>query len=527
MVRTAALALAFLALTAGEAQARNFQVVVVPDLTLADLPELEDRGAIGLLVPGAGPETSEELARAGLERGEARNSLRGGTPPGARLLEARTGALGSVHPPAVYVGLPQGGRQANDRRYPILVVGRGYEGLLTSDSTRIPGLVSIVDVAPTALGAEGALGWQPEEDAAAELDALDQRIDANNSTRLWAVLLACALLVGLALALPQAAVPAFATLLLANLLLGLAGVSAAWLVLLVLALAVVAGGPLLASFRSLHVALGCGLATVLAAYLLGLGLNGSAVALSPLGPTQNARFYGLSNLLETFLLVPALGAAALLGGRLGRTAFAGVAVLAFVTVSGSSFGADGGGAVVLAAGFVALALLAAPDRRRALVVAPLAAVAAVGLVLVADLAAGTSSHVTQAVEDGPGALAGDLRDRVLLSYERITSDWYVALAVSVLFVAFVLLVARTLSRQGFADEVALPLALAAAVAASLVVNDSPLDVLLVGAVAYLAADRGMLPARWPGRSRSRWSPLPSSWSRDAAAARPPRPSRRP
>jgi hypothetical protein len=535
MVRTAALALAFLALTAGEAQVsataapgmRDFQVVVVPDLTLADLPELEARGAIGLLVPGAGPETSEELARAGLERGEARNSLRGGMPAGSPLLEARTGALGSVGGPAVYVGLPQGGRQANDRRYPILVVGRGYEGLLTSESTRIPGLVSIVDVAPTALGGEGALGWQPEEDAAAELDALDARIDANNSTRLWAVLLACALLVGLALAIPRAAVPAFAALLFANLLLGLAGVSAAWLVLLVLAVAVAAGGPLVASLRPPPAALGGGLAAVLAAYLVALGVDGSSVALSPFGPTQNARFYGLSNLLETLLLMPALGAAALLGSRLGRTAFAGVAVLALVTVAGSSFGADGGGAVVLAAGFVALALLATPDRRRAFVFAPLAAVAAVALVLVADLAAGASSHVTRAVEDGPGALAGDLRDRVLLSYERITSDWYVALAVTVLFAAFVLLVARTLSRRGLAEGAALPLALAVAVATSLVVNDSPLDVLLVGAVGYLAADRGMLRARWPGRSRSRWLPLPSSWSRDAAAARRPRPSRKP
>jgi hypothetical protein len=536
MVRTAALALAFLALTADEAQVsvlgaapgtRDFELVVVPGLSLADLPELETRGAIGLLVPGAGPETSEELAHAGLERGEARNSLRGDTPAGSPLLQARSGALGSADGPAVYVGLPQGGRQANDRRYPILVVGRSYEGLLTSESTRIPGLVSVVDVAPTALGTKGALGWQPEEDAAAELEALDSRIDANNSTRLWAVLLACALLVVLALARPRAAVPAFAALLLANLLLGLAGVSAAWLVLVVLALSVLAGGPLLASLRPPPVALGWGLAAVLGAHLLAFGLDGPSVALSPFGPTQNARFYGLSNLLETFLLVPALGAAALLGGRLGRAAFAGVAVLAFVTVAGSSFGADGGGAVVLAAGFVALALLAAPDRRRALVLAPLAAVAAVALVLVADLAAGTSSHVTRAVEDGPAELAGDLRDRVVLSYERITSDWYVALTVTILFVAFVLLVARTLLRRGLAEETVLPLALAVAVAASLVVNDSPLDVLIVGAVGYLAADRGMLPARWPGRSRSRWSPLPSSWSRDAAAARPPRPSRKP
>jgi hypothetical protein len=581
MIRTAALALAFLALTAGDAQVsappgnaprplardhaapeaahafakapqpwpqtsaasgfvlaterlgsitgrgtRQFQVVVVPGLALADLAALEESGAVGLLVPGAGPETSEELARAGLERGEARNSLRGGSPPGDPLLEARTGALGSADGPAIYVGLPEGDRQANDRRYPIVVVGRGYEGVLTSESTRIPGLVSIVDVAPTALGTDGALGWETEENGAAELAALDERIDDNNRTRLWAVFLTCALLLLLALVRPPAAVPALATLLLANLALGLAGVSAAWAVLLVLGLAVLAGASLPASLRR-PLALGFTLAGVLAAYLLVLGLDGAAVALSPLGPTQNARFYGLSNLLETFLLVPALGGAALLGSRLGRPAFAAVAVLALVTVAGSSFGADGGGAVVLAAGFVTLALLASSDRRRALVLAPLAAVAAVILVLVIDLAAGTSSHVTEAVGEGPVGLAGDLRDRVVLSYERITADWYVALVVTALFAAFALLVTRTLARRGLAAGTALPLALAVALGASLAVNDSPLDVLLVGAVAYLAADRGMLAARWPGPSRSRSSSLPSSWPRDAAAARPPRPSRKP
>jgi hypothetical protein len=527
MTRIAAVALVFLALTSGEAHATDFEVVVVPGLTLADLPELEERGAVGLLVPGAGPETSGELARAGLESGEARNSLRGGRPEGPPLLEARTGALGSADGAVVYVGLPEGGRQANDRRYPLLIVGRGYEGLVTSQSTRIPGLVSLVDVAPTALGLDGALGWQPEEGAAAKLAALDERIDANNSTRLWAVLLACALLVALALTMPRAAVPAFAALLVANLALGLLGISAAWAVLLVLALAVIIGGPLLAFLWPTPLALGCGLAAVVAAYLLALGIDGPSVALAPFGPTQNARFYGLSNLLETFLLVPVLGGAALLGSRFGWPALAAVAALALVAVAGSSFGADGGGAAVLAAGAVALALLAARDRRRALVLAPLAVVGAVALLFVLDVATGTSSHVTRAVEDGPAGLAGDLRDRVVLSYERITADWYVTLAVAALFAAFALLVARTLSRRGLSEEAAVPLAIAAAVAASLVVNDSPLDVLLVGAVGYLSADRGMLPARWPGHSRSRWSPLPSSWSRDAAAARPPRPSRKP
>ena len=59
--------------------------------------------------------------------------------------------------------------------------------------------------------------------------------------------------------------------------------------------------------------LGVACATVLAAYLLVLGLDPEAVALSPFGPTQAGRFYGVTNLLATFLLVPALLGAALLG----------------------------------------------------------------------------------------------------------------------------------------------------------------------------------------------------------------------
>ena len=54
MARTAVVALAFLAFMAGSAQATTFQVVVVPGLTLDDLEEFADRGAVGLLNPGAG-----------------------------------------------------------------------------------------------------------------------------------------------------------------------------------------------------------------------------------------------------------------------------------------------------------------------------------------------------------------------------------------------------------------------------------------------------------------------------------------
>jgi hypothetical protein len=527
MARTAVVALAVLALMAGPAQATDLQVVVVPGFTLDDLESAQELGAVGLLNPGAGPETSAALAEASLVRGEVRNSLRGGSPAGPELVDVAEGALGSATAPAIYVGLPEGGLQPNDRRYPILVVGPGYEGLLTSESTRIPGLVSIADVAPTALGRDDALGSEPQENAAAALLDLDERIDENNGVRLPATILVCALVVALALLAPAAAVPGFAAALLANLALGVAGVSDFWAVLVVLGLAVALGGPALALLLRSPLALGFLLAAVVGAYLLALGLDGTTVALSPFGPTQNSRYYGLSNLLETMLLVPALAGAAFLHTRLGWAAFAATAVLAFVTVAGNRFGADGGGAIVLAAGFAVLAVLLAGGGRRALAIAVVASLAvALGLTGL-DAATGGSSHVTSALEDGPLGLGGDLAERIELSWERATTSWWVGLAVAVMLAIFVVLVVRTLRGPHSPEQLAAPIAFASAIAVSLVVNDSPTDVLLVGLTGYAAVAAGMLRAPWPASPRSSspsvlWSSLPP-----AAAARTPRLRQRP
>jgi hypothetical protein len=530
MARTAVLALAFMALMAGPAQVsapRDFDVIVVPGFIPDDLESVQDRGAIGLLNPGAGPDTSAELALASLVRGQVRNSLRGDAPGGRPLIEARF--LGDREAPflqpGIYVGLPEGGLQPNDRRYPILVVGRGYEGLLTSGSTRIPGLVSIVDVAPTALGQEDALGSERATDAAATLLDLDERIDENNDVRLPATILVCALVVALALLLPQAAVPGLAAALAANLGLGIGGVSGFWVVLAVLAAAVALGGPALAAVLRSEVALGAFLVAVVAGYLLALGIDGTTVALSPFGPSQNARYFGLSNLLETMLLVPALAGAALLYRALGWAAFAATALLVFITVAGNRFGADGGGAIVLAAGFAALAVLLAGGGRRALAIAVGASVAlALGLVGL-DAATGGSSHVTSALEDGPAGLGGDLVERVELSWLRATSSWWVGLVVVALIVVFALLVAWTLRRREPLEKLAAPLSLAAAIAVSLVVNDSPIDVLLVGLTGYVALAAGMLRAPWPASPRSSSaSPL---WFSASAAAERRRPRLRP
>jgi hypothetical protein len=503
MARTAAVALAFLAFMAGSAQATTFQVVVVPGLTLDDIEDVADTGAVGLMNPGAGPETSRALALRALLSGEVRNSLRGDDAGTVLLAISYTeGPLGTVEGNAIYVGLPEGGRQANDRRYPILVVGPGFEGLLKSKSTRIPGVVSIADVAPTALGQEDGLESQAADDTVSELRELDDRIDELNGVRLPATILVCALIVAMALFSPTAAVPGLAVALLTNLALGLVGVSDFWTVMAIFAAAVLFGGPLLASLLSTPVALGGLLLGVLAAYLLVLGIDGPSAALSPFGPTQNSRYFGLSNLLETMLLVPALGGAALLFRRFGRTAFAGTALVAFVTVAGNRFGADGGGAIVLAGGFAVLAVLLYGGGRRALGIAAGASLAlALGLVAL-DAATGASSHVTEALEGGPTGLAGDLGERVELSWERATGDWYVALIVALMLAAFVLLVMRTLRRPNALRESSIALSVAAAIAVSLVVNDSPTDVLLVGLTSYIATDLGMLATRWPAISRS-------------------------
>ena len=342
MLSTAVVAAVLLAGAAGPDRPPGppLPVVVVPGLELADLEQLQARGAVGLLVPAAGPRTSGAQARAALVRGEVRNSLRGGIPSGPALIGFRTAASLPERGPAIVLGLPNGGEQANNRRYPIAVLGAGYRGLLTSDSTRIPGLVSIVDVAPTALGRSDRLGWDAREGAGAHLRELDSRVRENGRARIVGVWVTLLVLAGLAILLPRAAVLGFGAVLAANLALGVAEVSAPVVVVVALALAAGIGGSVLAHRLRTPAWVAAAFVVVLAAYLLAFALDGSWLALSPLGPSQNARFYGLSNLLETILLVPAF-AGAVLAKRLGWAGFAAVAGLSLVLVSGSRFGADG------------------------------------------------------------------------------------------------------------------------------------------------------------------------------------------
>ncbi|HET8953209.1 MAG TPA: c-type cytochrome [Solirubrobacteraceae bacterium] len=438
-MRVALVVLALLAAAPAQAGVR-----VVPPFDPADYA---DRAAVGLLVPGAGPTVTREAALAALLRGELEHDLLGGIASGANRIE-----LNQAAGPEILVSLPPPGRSENDVRYPIALLGE--RGLLTSDSTRIAGLVSVTDIARDRLRVVAS------DEPAGELDTLDRRIERNDAWRLPLTIALAALLIGLALLRPQYALRALLVVLAANL----------WL------------SPLLAVAAGIAVVLlplGWACAAILAAYLLALGLDAETVALSPFGPSQSGRFYGINNLLETMLLAPALVGAALLG-RAGIL----VAGLAFVTIGGNRFGADGGGIVVLAAAYLVL-WLRLRGERPTWRLAGLVAAGAVALALVLlglDAATGGSSHVTDAVGDGPVTLAGDIADRIELSARRTLAS-VGAVAVVLGSLAILVAVAVRTPRRPVLDAFLVGLAV------SLLVNDTPGDVLGAGAAIAIALAR--------------------------------------
>ena len=405
-------------------------------------------GPIGLAVPGAGPTVTRESALNTLLTGEVESSLLGGAPSGVPLIELDRGES-----PDTLVVLPPDGRTENTR-YPI-AVAPGPRGVLTSDSTRIVGLVSLADVA------QDRLEVVEVDNPVATLERLNHRIEWNDDWRLGLSVLAGGLAYLAAIFVPRLAPRVILLALAANLWL------AGWWVVALVALAA----------ALLPLGLACG--SVLAGYLLVLGLDPEAVALSPFGPSQAGRFYGVSNLLATMLLLPALLGAWLLG-RLGIA----VGGLAVITVAGSRFGADGGGLVVLLAGYATLIAYALRAHVRAAHLAVgAAAVVLTGIALVGlDAALGAESHVTDSLGDGPGALLGDLADRVEISVRRAFAGRGPAFAV-VASLSVLVVIATRRPRLPVTD------AFLVALLVSVVVNDTPGDVLGIGAAAAFAVRR--------------------------------------
>ena len=471
-------------LSAAPARAADVAVVVRPLFSAA---EFATAGAVGEFVAGAGPWVSRESALAAVETGKVRNSLLGGKPGGPRLIQV-SGKPAEI---TIYVSLPPPGWHDNDRRYPIAIVGGGYQGILTSPSTRIRGLVSIADIAPTAIALERdrkpTIRAESDSDAPATLTRLERRLTDARDVRWPAALIMIVAVISrglLAIAkrsqlAGRAALLAPPTALAASLLLSGAGVTRPALVGVLLATAVFPGALALAAVTRRPVALAAALVAVLVLYLIVLAAWPEVNAVSAYGPhaDEGGRFYGLPNRVETILLLPALLAV----GLLGLATVIPVAALALATVGLSATGADGGGLIVMAAGFLALALRL---RGRALQPRTIAlgagAVLALALAIVGiDAALGGSSHVTRAVGGGPTELAGDFARRIELSFERVTSSLQQGL--------FFLIGLSVLAVPGLArPRSAVRDALLVAIAVSLVVNDAPIDAVGYGAMVTIA-----------------------------------------
>src|SRR4029079_11826701 len=245
--------------------------------------------------------------------------------------------------------------ESENTRYPIAVTP-GQRGVLTSSSTRIDGLVSLSDVA------HGSLEVVVVQDPVATLQRLERRIERNDRIRLPLTLLLGGLAYIAAVLAPGLAPRVVLLGLAANLWL------AGWWVVAIVTLAAAV------------LPLGLACASVLLAYLVVLGLDPESVALSPFGPSQAGRFYGVSNLLETMLLVPAILGPALLG-RIGVA----VAGLSLVAVAGSRFGADGGGLLVLLAAYATLLVRTRGVRLGVRRVAALVGAGAAGAIMPAGL----------------------------------------------------------------------------------------------------------------------------------------------
>lgn len=470
---------AVVAPSAAAAASRSVAVIVVPPFAPG---EYADRGAVGLLVPGAGSTVSRERALASLVRGRVVSSLV--DLDGDATLQLATAPAETT----IYVALPEPGSHHNVVRYPVAVVGPGYRGLLTSGSTRIDGLVSLADIAPTAKaiasGKKPPIQARAHRDAVATLARLDVRLARAHDARTGATLVLVGWLVAFATLgiLAQSAIAGRAAVLVAPVALAAAlglravGVDDPRSVVTTLALVTGAGSLLLGLRRA---ALVPAVACFLAAFLITLAVWPETNALAAIGPHPDGggRFYGVTNQVETLLLAPSLAAAAL-AGVAGAVA---IGLLLLVTVGWSRAGADGGGLLVVATAFAVL--LAGLTRERLTpvrVAGGVAAVLVVGLVIVGvDALLGGSSHVTDAVGGGPGTLFDDLDRRLRISWAGATSALHTAF--------LCLLSLGGLAWLGIRGRgTPTIMAMVVGIGISLLVNDTPVDVLGYGALGCLA-----------------------------------------
>ncbi|HET7417385.1 MAG TPA: hypothetical protein VFJ61_07175 [Solirubrobacterales bacterium] len=467
-----------------------------------------------------------ESAPAEIVPGLLTSTLAGaGVPRGS--FEVRGATLGQLPQAASYdlliaIARPTGN---SDAPLPIGIAGAGFDGNLTSDSTRMDGYVLSTDVAPTILERFGvavpsemsgqAIRSEGTVDATA-IDSLAARMDVISSRRgpvigiNIAIWLGVLLLVGLASrgrAAPMAVrVTGLAIIYLPLvLLLGAAlepGETAERL--LVGLAAPLLGAVTLAALRGFR-ALATASALTVLAYAVDVILGSPLTSLSLLGPNPGlgVRFYGIGNELEALLavLVVAGTGAALVGffGRLSRRAaaatFVAIGLIAAFVFAAGRFGADVGAAIVFPVGAAAAAVaIAGRGRRSALLIVIVAPLLVLALLALVDLLSGANAHLTRSVLDAGGL--GDLGDvaqrRLQLSAHSFGRPVLLAFLPVVLALAVFAYLKRDRLRAWVHDVPAIRAGLVGALAATVIgtlANDSGALLLEIGA-AYLLVFTG-------------------------------------
>jgi hypothetical protein len=413
----------------------------------------------------------------------------------------------------------------SDAPLPIGIAGRGFDGNLASDSTRMDGYVLSTDVAPTILDAFGIeppsqMSGQPirTEGAVdpAAIESLVARMDVISSRRgpviglnvfIWLAALALvALLSRGRLARPAVRVAGLTVIYLPLvLLLGAAlepGETAEQLLVGLLS-PLLAGATLLLlrGYRALAVAS----ALTVVAYAVDVIAGSPLTSLSLLGPNPGlgVRFYGIGNELEALLAVLVVagtgaaltGFARALSGRTSAVAFLATGLIAAFVFAAGRFGADVGAAIVFPIGAVVAAVVVAGRSRRTALLAVFAAPFAVlALLALIDLISGANAHLTRSVLDAGGL--GDLADvaqrRLQLSAHSFGRPVLLAFLPLVLAIAIAAYVRRDILHAWLKGLPAMRAALLGALAATLIgtlANDSGALLLEIGA-AYLLVFTG-------------------------------------
>jgi hypothetical protein len=481
----------------------QFHVFVVDHLSDGAFATLARRGAVGLLRPGAGESINRRLALAELVRGHEikpghvahrRPLIAAYTTPVARIANCRD---------CIVLELPaaRGASIANDKLYRIAVVGKGYHGLLTSRRTRIPGLVSLFDIMPTAVIGHPTttLSWIAASHPLATLGSLDQQIGANFRLKLPALFILAALLLLFALLGLRAAVTAVPAALLINLLLGVTHVSSE-----ILLVAAVSAGTALLAFLLTRVCRSDGallllFGGVLALYAAAMVVRPEWQAINPFGPTQSQRFWGIGNQVETLMLAPILAGAVLAQRRFGLVGFALFGAFGLVVLTDNRLGADGGGAITLGVALAVLGWRLFRLRWGAFVSLLASAALLVLWVVSRGLAQPGYNHLRGAFSGNGAGLLNVLHGLVPLSYLPALHRWPMVLPLLLVCAATFVIALRRTSTRSTRD---LLLALGIALTTSLLVNDSAAYV-LAGGIAVLAAAARFAPTSDPVRFRVR------------------------